>query len=245
LAPLQGVAIHLPRRLSRALHSLARVGTRIRQQALLSLLLLLSACSSRVSCVPSLCHPKAASTNHAEQKVPASVRKSARGVQRPQRTAPWRNPLAEPRAEAREPARNPAQLRNLPGVFHPSNALELSPSGLCPAQRGPHVSVSLPPMLLERELSLSPQLRRVEPSAQCEPLPTAPKRNRQRLLGPLGVLPSEALPPAVAEPTSRLFLSRASAAEADRAPQSVTACGSVSDPNPKVRVAPAPMGFST
>lgn len=139
--------------------------------------------------------------------------------------------LQDPRAEAREPARHPAQLCNLPRMFHPSNALELSPSGLCPAQRGPHVSVSLPPVLLERELCLSPQLRRVEPSAQCEPLSTAPKRNRQRFLGPPGVLPSEALPPAVAEPTSRLFLSRASAAEADRAPQSVTACGSVSDPN--------------
>jgi len=129
-----------------------------------------------------------------------------RSVAKPARKYPGRNPKTH--------CAIPRNSETCLGCFTQTTLSSFSPSGLFPVQRGTHVSVNLPPVLLKRELSLFPQLRRVEPSAQCEPPPITPKRHRQQLLGPLGVFPSEALPPAAVEPTSRPFLSRASVAEA-------------------------------
>jgi len=91
-----------------------------------------------------------------------------------------------------------------PGLFHPGNAPELSPSGLCSPRRSGPVSEPDPPVLLRRHRGAARQLRRFTPSEEAA---RAGKPTHTEC--PHGVVPSEALPPAALEPASRLFLSRA------------------------------------
>jgi hypothetical protein len=171
----------------RALHSLARVGTRPRAAALLSLLVLLSAFSRKVPCAAETRHPKdpdqRPSWTEGATLLPGcplaafvALSELLRSESRWQGVRPRSSTLL----------RSFAQPYNLPGVFHPDNTLELSPSGLFPAQRRDHVSVSLPPVLLRRELGLAAQLRRVAPSAQCEVLSS--RTEAQPAAAPLALL---------------------------------------------------------
>jgi hypothetical protein len=117
-----------------------------------------------------------------------------------------------------------ARSLNLPGFFHPGNALELSPSGLCSPRRFGTVPSAIPSLPFHLELCRRLRLRRFRPSE---------KRVQPNLsltvLCPPGVLPLEVLPFPTVEPASRILLSRASPHPGRNqglaAPQSITEWG--------------------
>jgi hypothetical protein len=93
---------------------------------------------------------------------------------------------------------------NRPDLFHSGSALELSPSRLYSPRRSDCVSATDPPVLFHDALRRHAQLRRIAPFEER----TTPSVNPAKSC-PLGVLPSEALPPAAVESASRLLLSHA------------------------------------
>jgi hypothetical protein len=98
-----------------------------------------------------------------------------------------------------------ATLSTQSGLFHPDNALELSPSGLLAVRRSSLVSETGPPVPFGATLRRRVRLRRIDPSAKRPQL-----RFHAKGPCPPGVLPFEALPSTVLAPASRLLLSRAS-----------------------------------
>jgi hypothetical protein len=98
-----------------------------------------------------------------------------------------------------------ATLSTQPGLFHPDNALELSPSGLLAVRRYGLISETKPPLPFGAALRRRVRLRRIDPSAKRPQL-----RCHAKGPCPPGVLPFEALPSTALVPASRLLLSRAS-----------------------------------
>jgi hypothetical protein len=148
-----------------------------REAALLSALPLFSACAPRspLPRFPSRVHPARRrlpplrpEPAHSVSTLPAS-----RLVVGP-RVLPTQVPAAHPSPPGseihsrHEAARTPepGAPQNRPGLFHPGNAPELSPSGLSSARRCGCVSTPGPPVPLIRALRRRPRLRRLHPSGQ-------------------------------------------------------------------------------
>jgi hypothetical protein len=157
------------------------------------------------------------------------------------------------RANQGRRVRHPPELPpSRPGLFHPGNAHELPPSGLCSLRRSRPVSRPDPPLPLGAA--------ETAPSASevCSLRRGGTNRPRpDRTVCPPGVLPSEALPLAAVAPASRPLLSRAypaaPCAPANRCPEDdeahlrVSPCGErgcarLQELKPNV---PAPLGFPT
>jgi len=99
-----------------------------------------------------------------------SRERGLRGCQVPQEPAPSVFSLSASRAST------PVHIC-LPGLFHPGNALELSPSGLCSARRFGSVSVAGPPLPFRDALCRRTRLRRFSPPRRelfrANPLPSS------------------------------------------------------------------------
>jgi hypothetical protein len=117
-----------------------------------------------------------------------------------------------------EPLERP---QNRPGLFHPGNAPELSPSGLCSLRRSRLVSEPDPPMLLSYRRGDNLQLRRLTPSGEAaQPDRSQTTRSALMAFSPLRlslsppwsrlpdssshVLPPDPLPRRLPDPTESL-----------------------------------------
>jgi hypothetical protein len=85
---------------------------------------------------------------------------------RPQRAASART---GPTSDRSHPPHRSEHSSDRPGLFHPGNAPELSPSGLCSPRRSRFVSEPDPPVPLDATRWRCRRLRRVDPSAGATP----------------------------------------------------------------------------